>query len=84
MTTCIGSLADVVAIMIEGKATLVTGRCYCHCGRWNSYIDGMILIITYVIAFVVDELATGSIVYFILIFVQMYTEPHPICEADGI
>ena len=38
MITCIGWLADVSAIVADGIATLVDGKCYCHCGRWNSQI----------------------------------------------
>ena len=30
-------MADVIAIVADGIATLSDGRCYCHCGRWNSH-----------------------------------------------
>ena len=43
-------LADVVAIVADGIATLVDGRCYCHCGRWNSHIGWNGLVMADVIA----------------------------------
>ena len=31
-------MVDVIAIVADEIATLWDGRCYCHCGRWNSHI----------------------------------------------
>ena len=66
----IGWLVDVVAKVTDEIATLVNGRCYCHCGRWNDHIgwNGSDYGRCYCI--VADGMATGSSVfYFVFIFI---------------
>ena len=53
-------VADVITIVADGMATLWDGRCYCHCGRWNSH-TGWNVVKADLIAFVVDGIATGSL-----------------------
>ena len=42
-------------------------RCYCHCCRLNGHIGWNGSDMTHVFAFMADGIATGSIVYFILV-----------------
>ena len=55
-----------MAIVADGMATLVDGRCYCHCDRWNNHIGWDDLIMTDIISFVAVGMATGSVVCLIL------------------
>ena len=50
----------------------VISKWYYHCGRWNSHIDGMILIMADVVTFVAGGIATGSIVLFIIFYFILF------------
>ena len=68
--------ADVITLVLFLRLMLLP------CGRWNSHWVNFVIIFGRCYCHVADVMATGWITSTLVL--GCLTEPHPICEADGI